>query len=466
MSFKKIRLLISFILKYWNSSEFQYFAWGFGGICKFPQGVTALRIPSLSRGFKQASGLFKCARGVKPLWKIATKWLILISIILSPGILLFSASEELYIRPHVNNVTTTSAKILWVTETKAPPGKVTLKSKQNSQKGESIVSAIEGREELLHTAAFKDLKPFTEYEYTVICNNKRAKGKFITAPEKGRAIQFVVYGDTRSNPEDHLKVSKAIAIDDPMFVACSGDLVSKGTKWKEWKEQFFDPAEAYLCKSAIWPMRGNHEKDGKFLYKLFDMPGNEHYFSFDFGDLHFVILDQYIKDKLPEMLEWFENDLKNNNSKWTFVGYHQPTFNTGGHASTWGRKDFLPIMEKYGVDIVLTGHSHLYERFLPIGPEGKKPIIHIVTGGGGAPLKKAEKNPALVGGTGISELHYCFFKINGDTLEMKVKKPDHTIIDQMTLIKKKGVYQDEVMKKAITTQKAEELLPDKKKKKK
>jgi len=135
-----------------------------------------------------------------------------------------------------------------------------------------------------------------------------------------------------------------------------------------------------------------------------------------------------------------------------------PTFNVGGHASKWGAKDVLPILEERGVDVVIAGHSHLYERFVPIGPAGRKPLIHIVTGGGGAPNADAEESSLLEGGTGHGVLHYCLFEIQGNRLTMIVKKPDGTELDLMTLVKKNGIYQDSIMKKSVETGRAREII--------
>ena len=149
------------------------------------------------------------------------------------------------------------------------------------------------------------------------------------------------------------------------------------------------------------------------------------------------------------MLDWFKKDLSANKAEWTLVVDHEPTFNVGGHASTWGREDFLPVMYEHGVDFALAGHSHLYERFLPIAPPGKKPIIFVVTGGGGAPTYPAVPSPILAGGIGDSVIHYCLFEVDGDRMTMTVKRPDGTVIDRLALVKKDGAYQPEVMAQTV-----------------
>ena len=160
------------------------------------------------------------------------------------------------------------------------------------------------------------------------------------------------------------------------------------------------------------------------------------------------------------MLQWLQQDLAENDAEWTFVFYHEPTFNIGGHGSTWGQEDVLPILEQHGVDFVIAGHSHLYERLLPIGPPGKKPIIHVVTAGGGAPLHSPVASPILVGGIGTAEHHFCLFDVASGRCEMTVKRPDGSILDHLLLVKENGAYQEDIMSAAVGTREAQEVAEE------
>jgi len=368
-----------------------------------------------------------------------------------------AGESRILMGPYVSSVTPDSAKVMWVTGRDASAGSVAYAG----GKAEAVLSGFDGRKEVLHTAALKGLTPSTTYEYEIV--DTGSDGSFITAPEPGNSVKtlrFIVYGDTRTKPDRHRSVSEAMANEkDVSFVAMSGDLVSRGETWRAWEKEFFTPGRSYLRKMAVWPVRGNHEDEAIFYRELFDLPGNERWYSFDYGNLHFIALDCYAKGKDRDaQLEWLKLDLESTKAEWIFACYHAPTFNIGGHASKWGAKDVLPILEDRGVDVVVTGHSHLYERFVPIGPTGKKPLIHIVTGGGGAPNASAKESALLEGGAGRSALHYCLFEIQGNTLTMVVKQPDGTVIDNMTLVKKDGMYQDDVMKKSVETGRARELI--------
>ena len=69
-----------------------------------------------------------------------------------------------------------------------------------------------------------------------------------------------------------------------------GDLVENGTKSDQW-DQFFKDAQPYLQTSVLWPSLGNHERNAGEYFDIFHLPGNEHWYSFDAGPCHFVILD-------------------------------------------------------------------------------------------------------------------------------------------------------------------------------
>jgi hypothetical protein len=356
--------------------------------------------------------------------------------------------------PYITDLTANTARVMWVAE----PGMSTTLVRVRGAGQDLIVpaaaSAIEGREESVHAATFAHLRPGAAYEYE-LDGPESAGGRFRTAPEPGEPFRFVVYGDTRTNPRDHAAVSRGIARANPAFVVMSGDLVADGNVWDLWKAEFFEPAAPYLKEAALRPARGNHEGNAVFYAAFFGLPLDKLYYSFDYGNAHFVVLDNYAPDR-QAMVEWLEEDLAASQAEWKFVCYHTPTFNVGGHGSRWGQEDVLPIMEKYGVDFAFYGHSHLYERFLPIGPPGEKPIIHVVSGGGGAPLYGAVPSPVLAGGIGQSILEFCVLDVDGNRCTMTAETPDGTVIDSLALVKTDGRYQDEVMAQAVPTDEARE----------
>jgi hypothetical protein len=180
---------------------------------------------------------------------------------------------------------------------------------------------------------------------------------------------------------------------------------------------------AMLRKSVLWPTLGNHDAlsassptESGVYYDIFDLPrageagglasGTEAYYSFDYANVHFICLDSHDTDRSPPpggaMLTWLQSDLASTAQDWIIAFWHHPPYTKGSHDSdnvldSGGRmqemrQNALPILESGGVDLVLTGHSHSYERsFLINGHYGDSstfeipPGSHLVNGGDGRP---------------------------------------------------------------------------------
>ena len=367
--------------------------------------------------------------------------------------------------PYVTGVTETSAKVLWVTAegrgwALATRAEVSQANEDPSLHVDTQVAPIPGRGELLHTAMLSGLRPGQTYDYAITDGNARQAGSFRAALPKDttQPFRFAVYGDNRSFPQRHAAVVKTLLSEMPLdFVVDTGDLVANGAAWPLWKKEFFGPAAAMLSRTAIWPVRGNHEGNGPLYPALFGLQPAAPYYSFDYGNVHIVAVDSGIDEKAadPEMLAWLEKDLAATKAEWKLVAYHRPTFDIRDSRATWGQKDLLPILERHGVDMVVNGHTHIYQRFVPIGPAGGKPIVHVTAGGGGAPSYPIFPSPILA--KAYSGLHCCIFRVAGNRLEMKTLLPDGQLLDELTLVHTDGKFQKGVMDTALDTQTAKDI---------
>ncbi|MCK4874131.1 MAG: metallophosphoesterase [Phycisphaerales bacterium] len=368
-------------------------------------------------------------------------------------------SSDVLIGPYVTSVSAHSARIVWVSPPDTEAGDVVVDDGRTMRRFGATAAGITGRAERLHTAHVDHLTPNTAYRYTVHCSGATADGQFRTVPEDGATpFRFAVYGDCRSDADKHRLVAEAIAQENPLFVLCTGDLVADGRDWPQWKEMFFDPARPYLTRCAIRPVRGNHEADAVLYRALFDVPGAETYYSLDAGNLHVTVIDSQVGDGFDEMLAWLRDDLARTDAEWKLVSYHIPTFNVGGHGSDWERDTLAPLFEEAGVDLVVVGHSHLYERFVPIGSPGSKPVTYIVTGGGGAPLSRAGPSPIIAGGIGASVLHHCLVEIDGERLTFTAKTPDGAMIDRFELIHGTAGNESATMQPAVDIKTADRVV--------
>jgi hypothetical protein len=152
----------------------------------------------------------------------------------------------------------------------------------------------------------------------------------------------------------------------------------------EYQAAVFDAFAPFLRTHVLWPTRGNHERlrsgPHNDYYEFFTLPtggeaggvpsGSEAYYSFDYADAHFVCLDSEGTSRArgDAMLAWLEADLAATDRRWIIAFWHHPPYSKGTHDSdtdtrmTEMRENALPILEAHGVDLVVTGHSHVYER--------------------------------------------------------------------------------------------------------
>ncbi len=197
--------------------------------------------------------------------------------------------------------------------------------------------------------------------------------------------------------------------------------------------------------------KGNHEGNNGNYEKLLIPEDRKNSFSFDYGPLHYLCVDNASKGlKTEELLKLIASDAKNSTARWKFVSYHKPSLNFGGHWSAWGYPDALPMLAKSGVDFVITGHSHQYERFRPVAPPGNSDggyVTYITSGGGGAPLSRIEQS--IYHAEAGKIYHFCLFHIKGDELTMDTFDINGKIIDHLKIVKTNGRQNEQYLWTAV-----------------
>ena len=187
--------------------------------------------------------------------------------------------------------------------------------------------------------------------------------------------------------------------------------LSNGTgdaSYKTFNDWFFDIYAPWLPFRAFYPAEGNHDSrpangDGVAYLDAFTLPTNgasasypdhaERYYSFDYGRVHFVVLDTEFAfqdaTRRAEQLSWLESDLAATQQPWKVALFHRSPYSAGGeHGSDLAvRAAFSPVFERYGVQLSLSAHEHTYERTHPLRESATgTAVTYIVAGGGGAPL--------------------------------------------------------------------------------
>jgi hypothetical protein len=294
----------------------------------------------------------------------------------------------------------------------------------------------------IHELRLSGLSPATEYGYRVMSDGLTSETHtFTTAVADGSPFRFVTYGDNKDGPAMHERVANAVLAERPAFVLHNGDLVNTGYVAKQWGLLFFGPARRLMHSVPLYPVLGNHEERAQLFFDYFSLPGNEAWYSFDFGNSHFVVLDSPNEEQMEvdsEQIRWLHDDLANSTATWKFVNFHHPPFSSGGfyHASDRFKiKNLLhPIFEQYEVDFVFCGHDHNYERMRPIGSnDGDHKVTYVVAGNGGTPLRWVGTREWTVHSQRV--FGFVTVDIDGERMHLQSHALDGNIIDELLLDK-------------------------------
>ncbi|MFN3840157.1 MAG: metallophosphoesterase family protein, partial [Cyclobacteriaceae bacterium] len=325
---------------------------------------------------------------------------------------------------------------------------------------------------LLYRATLTGLKTDQLYHYKVYLNgNMIAETQFETRTKKP-STRFAVFGDCGAGTQQQAEIAFQVYQQKPQFVLVTGDMVYNNGRELEYRHRFFpyylapqpSPEKGAPLMNAIpfYMLLGNHDTysanldkhpDGLAYFYYTDLPRNAPVttltvtptgnpqrisafkkntvprfpvtanYSFDYGNVHITCLDanDYVNPLDPLLIEWLRNDIGNSKADWKIVAYHHPGFSSAkAHYNQQWMRLLSPVLEQLGVNLVLTGHVHNYQRSVPLkfapkkdetgtryivsdegrvdgtfsldarydGETNTKPdgIIYIVTGAGGASL--------------------------------------------------------------------------------
>jgi predicted phosphodiesterase len=285
-----------------------------------------------------------------------------------------------------------------------------------------------------HALTLTSLSSYFTYHYRTYSNGQlvAASSSFrIAASPTQTTFSFVALGDTRSDAAAHQSVVDRAVTLSPDFVLHNGDFVYDGSVAAQWTT-FFAIERELLRRAPLFGTLGNHERNASNYFDAFHLPGNERWYSFDYGNAHFVGLqiDGYA-DYGPGSVQyaWLENDLTGTDRLWKIVFFHIPPYSSGRHGGRASVRDALsPLFAQHGVDVVFNGHDHDYERSL-VGD-----VTYIVTGGGGAPLYDQQTdNPYSVY---FAKTYHCVrITVSGRMLFGVGVRPDGTQFDPFTILK-------------------------------
>jgi predicted phosphodiesterase len=334
------------------------------------------------------------------------------------------SSDATLIRgPYLQSVTGDSVIVAWETDL---PGHGEIAYGETEAYGSRVTDpAVRTR----HAVTLTGLAPYTAYHYRVESGGAplTEDATFRTAAGPGQTqFTFVVFGDTRTQHRVHRAVADQIVALDPDFLLHTGDLVAHGHSAGEW-ESFFEIEQELMAHAPLFPVLGNHEGNSRLYFDLFYLPGNERWYTFDYGNARFVCLQVDGSARFTpqsEQYAWLEETLATNVQPWLFVGFHVPPY-TSVYDRLEGnvRRTLTPLFERYGVDVVLNGHKHNYERNEVNG------ITYVVTAGGGAPLYAMQEQEPTQAAFALAH-HFVLLKIDGHHLRAMAISSGGEMLDE------------------------------------
>lgn len=313
----------------------------------------------------------------------------------------------------------------------------------------------------IHSVTLTGLKPDTRYLFRVGSDNGWSEThSFTTAPVDVRRFKFLVFGDAQSVNYDVWRTTLHEAYRanrDAAFIANVGDLVDVGQDYSQWNA-WFDAAEGVIDGIPEMPVTGNHEYYGPerrrsmpvFFTAQFKLPGNGpdglkgQVYSFDYGDVHFSMLDsqvyegeQYVPGMLDRQKEWLQKDLEKTNKKWKIVFFHRSPYNNKiGRSDDAVRAAFVPVLDKYHVQVVFTAHDHVYARTYPIqngivGRSSAQGTVYVATGRSGSKTyaDTEAKNWDEFFYSPADEPNYITVEVADNSLTIKAFKQSGGLID-------------------------------------
>lgn len=310
-------------------------------------------------------------------------------------------SESRYIRQIVAKDNSTSRTIMWQLDSSEADAVIEycMAGAENTQTIAATDKGFtdDGSTTYIHEATLTGLIPNTKYEYRVGYGTDRRSDWYPLETAGASEYEVLIYPDSQpgdySGWEQIVKDSAQRNPNTALYIGM-GDLVDNGEQAYQWRT-WLDSIKPLSARIPLAPTLGNHEmytldwkmREPRAYLNYFDVPNNgnatfdRHYYSYDYGDVHYVVLDTQLYESTHEdnhdvhhpdlydvQVQWLRQDLAANTKKWTVVLMHrdpfQYAFNRPGASRAAGFDEegvlFMPIFDEFNVDLVLSAHLHSY----------------------------------------------------------------------------------------------------------
>ncbi|HWQ53467.1 MAG TPA: metallophosphoesterase [Bryobacteraceae bacterium] len=372
--------------------------------------------------------------------------------------------------PYLQNVGTNCATILW---TASERGSGAVEYSADGDLSRSVSAQVREFPPSASNAGFfqyqvdiRGLTPGRGYLYQVLMNGEvvAADLHFRTTP--GGAFTFLALGDSGAGNDAQQAIARRmIDSENPAFVLHTGDLSQESGTLDQLNATYFGVYRDLMSRTPFFPTPGNHDyytdSGAPYLSSQSPPPADApppdqgRYYSFNWGSAHFISLNSNLLEvpgpAADRMLAWLERDLQRQTRFWRVVYLHHPPYPTGHHTgdpvSTLVRERIVPILEKYNVQLVLSGHEHSYQRTHPVRNgvpvNGDAGTVYVITGGGGAALHSI--NPTAITAVAQSAHHYLRCDVRGANLTVTAIGAEGDVIDRFTLTRPAQVEVESVV---------------------
>ncbi len=253
----------------------------------------------------------------------------------------------------------------------------------------------------------------------LLCLASAAQAPDVKLPMKADSVRFAVIGDSGTGDPAQLETAAKMAAVRTRFpfefVIMLGDNIYGGKEPDDFKRKFEEPYKSLLDGGVkFYAALGNHDQTNERLYKPFNMDGRRFY-NFKRGNAEFFVLDSNYMD--VQQLEWLGKQLDSSRATWKICYFHHPLYT---HARFHGpdldlRKLIEPLLQQHGVNVVFTGHEHVYERLKP-----QNGIFYFVLGNSGE-LRYHDLKPSVETAKGFdTDRTFAVVEIAGSELFFQV----------------------------------------------
>ncbi len=295
-----------------------------------------------------------------------------------------------------------------------------------------------GAGRFLHRAVLTGLSPGTAIQYRVRSGSDTSP-VFTTATAASGGVRMAWLSDNQNQAGTSFEgVLDRVVPYDVDFIGHAGDSVQNGTIVQEWHDDWYTPlanASSIGQQVPVLVARGNHDGESATAYAYHWLPGNGAYYATTIGPMRLIVLNSNIFG--VTQLNWLAAELASPASQaadFRVVLFHRPPYTNlwcnmnGYNGDATVRNDWVPLFEQHGVDLVVSGHAHAYERGEQNG------VVYTIVGGAGGALDVF--TPPVTWDfidVALSTHHYVIMDVDGSVLQWSAYDLNDVLIDQFTL---------------------------------